>query len=139
MTQHINLCPIQSLCTTTPSGTNLASSANPVAIDTIVRDGDNWAIKYSDGWIEQGGYKTVSSISNYGEVAVTFNSSIDNENVAFTTAPNYVHCTPVYTGITTGGEFTLYGVESVSSTGFTYRKTDRNTVLSGFYWTAKGI
>lgn len=141
MVQHINLSPIKSLCTTAPSGTNLASASNPVGIDTIVSDGTNWAIKYSDGWIEQGGYKTVSSISAYGTVEVTFNSTVDNTNVAFSATPVYVHCTPVDTRNVSGttANFAPYGVEGVSSTGFTYRKTFDDNSLSGFYWVAKGI
>ena len=136
--QHINLCPVKTLCTTEPSSTNPASIVNPVGIDAIVCDGTKWAIKYTDGWIEQGGYVPVSSIASYGTTAVTFNTLIDNVSVAFTSPPVYVHCTPVYTG-TTSSDFALYGVENVSSTGFTYRKTYSNTNLSGFYWIAKGL
>lgn len=138
MGQHINLCPVKTLCTTAPSSTNAASIAHPITAEVIVSDGTNWAIKYSDGWIEQGGYKAVSSIASYGTVDITFNTTINNENVAFTAAPVHVHCTPVYTG-TTGNDFTPYGVEAVSDTGFKYRKTFSNTTLSGFYWTARGL
>ena len=136
--QHINLCPVKSLCKTAPSATNPASKSNPVAGDTIVVDGTNWAVKYSDGWIEQGGYVPVASIASYGTVPVTFNTTINGVDVFFSDTPIYVHCTPVYTG-TTGNDFTMYGVESVSQTGFTYRKTFSNTTLSGFYWIAKGL
>ena len=138
MAQHINICPLHSICTTEPSGISSASVANPVGIDAIVSSGSNWCIKYSDGWKVMGGYKSVSSISSYGQANVDFSSTIDNVNVSFNSAPVYVHCTPVYTG-TTSGNFALYGVESVSATGFTYRKCSSGTNLSGFYWTAKGI
>lgn len=138
MGQHINLCPVKSICRTSPSDVNPASKYNPVSVDAIVSDGTNWAIKYSDGWIEQGGYKAVSSIASYGTVDITFNTTIDDVDVSFSSAPVYVHCTPVYTG-TTGSDFAPYGVEAVSDTGFKYRKTFSNTTLSGFYWTARGL
>lgn len=138
MGQHINLCPVKSLCKTAPSATNPASESNPVAGDTIVVDGANWAVKYSDGWIEQGGYVPVSRIASYGTIPVTFNTTINGVDVSFSDTPIYVHCTPVYTG-TTSNDFTMYGVESVSQTGFTYRKTSANTYLSGFYWIARGL
>ncbi len=138
MAQHINLCPVQSLCTIAPSPTNPASKTIPVGIETIVSDGTNWAIKYSDGWIEQGGYVPVSSIASYGTVQVTFNTTVDGVDVSFSDTPVYIHCTPVHTS-TTGNDFTLYGVEGVSSAGFAYRKTAGNSYLSGFYWTAWGV
>ena len=136
--QHINLCPVKSICKTAPSETNPASKSNPIAVDAIVSNGTNWAIKYSDGWVEQGGYVTVSSLAAYGTVEVTFNTAIDGVDTSFTSTPVYVHCTPVYTS-TTGSAFSYYGVESVSSTGFVYRRTNNATTLSGFYWTAKGL
>ena len=138
MGQHINLCPVKSVCKTAPSATNTASKSNPVVVDTIVSDGTNWAIKYSDGWIEQGGYVVVQSIAAYGTIEVTFNTAINDVDTSFTSVPVYVHCTPVYTGVTNSA-FSDYGVESVSSTGFMYRKTNNNTYLSGFYWIAKGL
>ncbi len=138
MGQHINICPIKSICTTEPSSISSTSVANPVGIDTIVSNGSNWCIKYSDGWKVMGGYKSISSISSYGSASVSFRDTIDNIDVSFNSAPVYVHCIPVHTG-TTGGNFALYGVESVSSTGFTYRKCSTGTNLSGFYWVAKGI
>lgn len=138
MGQHINLCPIKGLTTVAPTTTNSASKTFPVAVDTIVSDGTNWCIKYSDGWIEQGGYVTVSNIAAYGAVQVAFNTTIDGVDTTFTAAPVYVHCTATYPSAT-GSDFAVYAVEDVSATGFTYRKTNNDTYLSGFYWTAKGI
>lgn len=138
MAQHNTFCPIKSIHTSAPSSTAAGSTSNPVVVDQIVHEGSAWCIIYSDGWKEMGGYVSVSSITSYGSVDVTFNSTIDDVSVAFTSTPVYIHCTPVYTG-TTSSDFALHGVESVSSTGFTYRKTYNNTALSGFYWVAKGL
>ena len=138
MAQHNNFCPVKGIKSTAPTFTAVEDMGHPVVISQIVHDGSDWCIIYSDGWKEMGGYKTVSSISAYGTVEVEFSSTIDDVSVAFASTPVYVHCTPVHTGTTTS-HFTPYGVESVSSTGFTYRKTFNNTNLSGFYWVAKGL
>ena len=138
MAQHTTFCPVKRISTVAPSSAILESEEIPVAVDNIVHDGSDWCIIYSDGWKEMGGYKSVSSITAYGPASVTFSSTIDSVNVSFTSAPIYVHCTPVYTGTTTS-DFAAYGVESVSSTGFTFRKTGNNTALTGFYWVVKGL
>lgn len=138
MAQHSTYCLIKGIHTAAPTSTAVEDMERPVVISQIVHDGADWCVKYSDGWKEMGGYKSVSSIAAYGTVTVTFSSTIDSVDVSFTSAPVYVHCTPVYTSTTTN-DFAVYGVESVSSTGFTFRKTGNNTALTGFYWVVKGL
>lgn len=136
MGQHHVNSPILNWTTTPPNTQNEASLIHPVAVVEIYQNGYDWYILYSDGWIEQGGYQSVESISAYG--AATPTSFIEE----FDQIPVMIKCTPVYTGTTstTNNDYALHGISNVSSTGFTYRKcSGGSNNLTGFYWTAKGI
>ena len=136
MGQHNTVSPIIALKTTPPSTQNSASATYPVAVVETYHSGNDWYILYSDDWLEQGGYQSVSSISAYSEATST--SFIEE----FDQAPVMIKCTPVHTTTTStsNNDYALHGISDVSSTGFTYRKCSGGSDnLTGFYWTAKGI
>ncbi len=136
MPQHTSESPIGKIGTALPSAVSSASFINPVTITEVYQDGTSWYIRYSDGWIRQGGY-VETSIASYGTTAaVTYITP-------FTHEPVMIHCTPVYTG-TTGSDFAKYTIEPVDSnsdltSGFVYRKATTGTNFTGFYWTAEGL
>lgn len=138
MSQHKASYPIQGLTSTAPSTTNSASASKPVVVVESYYDATTkrWYRKYSDGWIEQGGYyDNGSGMTNYQQLTVTFGSDYN-----FTEAPLMVHCMQYSTGDTGSGYAGLYGVSDVSATGFTYCVGyTGNGNSTGFYWTAKGI
>ena len=138
--QHKNLNAIDGYTTTAPSSTVLTVPANkPITVvessyDTTTK---RWYRKYSDGWIEQGGYYEVTgSWSSYAKFTVTFGSDYN-----FTSTPVMIHCMQVTTAPSASGPIQgLYGVSDVSSTGFTYcTGYTGNDKSVGFYWTAKGM
>lgn len=132
MPQHTIFNPIQDITTTTPNNGS-AQPTKPVVMTDFTGDVNGYKITYSDGWVEVGGYKG-TSIAAYGTVSVSFGDSSPFPNGIVVD----VHCTPVHTG-TTGGAFTDYAVEDVTSTSFNYRKCAANTAFTGFYWVAKGF
>lgn len=130
--QHTNVCPIKGLTTSAPSTVSLSSVEYPISVVETYHSGNSWYRKYSDGWIEQGGYyETDSTWSNYNTFSVTFVTE-------FTAAPLMVHCIETATGSSTGIQG-LYGVQDVTKSGFTFVNTRTGSKQTGFYWTAKGI
>jgi len=140
MPQHINLNAIDGYTTTAPSSTELTvPDRKPISVVESYYDATTkrWFRKYSDGWIEQGGYYEVTGTwDNYAKFNITFGSDYN-----FTSTPVMVHCIQTTTAASTSGGYQgLYGVSNVSSTGFTYcTGYITNTNSTGFYWTAKGI
>lgn len=136
MAQHAFISPVTGLTTATPRTTNSASITLPITVVDTYHNGDSWYRKYSDGWVEQGGYVNATSVTAYGAVSpsVTFVTP-------FTTACLMVKCTPVHSATTTNAnnDYELHVVQDVSTTGFTYRKGSGGTNLTGFYWQAKGF
>lgn len=134
--QHINISPIKGKTSTTPNFTPSGSLSKPITEEEFYVDTSTkyWYKKYSDGWIEQGGYVSPQTISAYGSVTVTFPTGKE-----FTNAPVYVECQP-YADTDYGGDMGLYGVRDITSTGFTFtRGSASNYSNVGFYWVAKGI
>lgn len=136
MPQHTSCSPIDRLTTTAPGTTNAASKREPISVveSSYNPTTKRWYRKYSDGWIEQGGYYGVTGTwSNYDAFDVTF------DDYPFTQAPVMIHCVQASSGSGSGYQG-LYGVSNVSATGFTYNTGyTANANSSGFYWTAKGI
>lgn len=134
MAQHINLNPIQGLTTTAPTITNNATVTKPISVVETYYNSTTkeWYRKYSDGWIEQGGYcSTPTQWNDYDTHGVTFKEE-------FTAAPLMIHCIETVSG-TSSGYQGLYSVEEVSTSGFTLRNCRTGNKQTGFYWTAKGI
>ena len=137
--QHINLNAIDGYTTTAPSSTELITpDRQPISVVESFYDATTkrWYRKYSDGWIEQGGYYEVTGTwDNYAKFDVTFG------DYNFTDTPVIVHCIRATTAASASGGYQgLYGVSNVSATGFTYCTgyiTNANS--TGFYWIAKGI
>lgn len=123
---NLNL-PIKSVCTTS-SG---ASSSSPVFIVKTYYDSTtgSWYRKYSDGVIEQGGYRT----DHYKDVTWTVNFV-----VPYTTTNIDIHITTKFAGTpssiqggmavaaVTTDTFDIHGDTNINSTG-------------GYYWEARGI
>lgn len=132
MPQHNTFNPIQNLATQIGA----ATPTKPAVIIDCTYDGTSYKITYSDGWVELGGYRATPSIGSYGAAEVTFGDTSPFTNGVVAS----VKCTPVNTGNTTGATamFSDYAVESITSSGFTYRKCSSSSALTGFYWTAKG-
>lgn len=136
--QHKNLNAIDGYTTTAPSSMALVVPVRkPITVvqtyyDTTTK---RWFRKYSDGWIEQGGfYEVTGTWANYAKFTVTFGADYN-----FTQAPLMIHCIQVTSGSDSGYQG-LYGVSDVSASGFTYNTgyiTNANS--TGFYWTAKGL
>lgn len=136
--QHKNLNAIDGYTTTAPSSTELVVPKNkPITVVESNYDATTkrWYRKYSDGWIEQGGYYEVTGTwANYAQFAVTFGDGYE-----FTQAPVMIHCIQDSTGSGTGYQG-LYGVANVTVSGFTYwTGYITNAKSVGFYWTAKGL
>lgn len=137
MPQHINLNAIDGYTTTAPGSTALVvPDRKPITViessyDTTTK---RWYRKYSDGWIEQGGYYEVAGTwANYAQFTVTFGTGYE-----FTEVP-FIHCIQVSSGSGSGYQG-LYGVMNPSTTGFTYCTGYTGNANSiGFYWTAKGL
>lgn len=134
--QHINTTPIKGKTTTAPTATTSGSTEFPVTLEEFYTDPTTkyWYKKYSDGWIEQGGYYHAHTSSGYNAVYVTFPSGYE-----FVNAPIYIECQPYATG-TGGGDTGLYGVSSLTEHGFyLHRGSGTSYNNYGFYWIAKGI
>lgn len=134
--QHTTISPVKGKTTTAPTSTAAGSYDYPITLEEFYVDSENnyWYKKYSDGWIEQGGYITPRTISGYGSVSITFPTGKE-----FVNAPIFINC-QAYAEGTGMGDIGLYGVRGVSNTGFTYTRgygTSYNN--AGFYWIAKGI
>ncbi|MBR0238053.1 MAG: hypothetical protein IJQ39_08185 [Thermoguttaceae bacterium] len=129
--QHPNLNPpIKSICTSSSD----ASSDNPVfIIETYYNSTTKeWFRKYSDGVIEQGGYRT-DLPSSRGEVAFNFIESYQSTNAN-------VRITPVFDA--TPSETTRNGgiaVKTVTASGCTIYHDLPTTLTVGYYWEARGI
>ena len=92
-------------------------------------DGRLWYRKWSDGWIEQGGYHP--STGNWNDYAENLNTSF---NTPFVNAKNTVQITMV-------GKGDLANPTNVTSTKFTLWIGDRlqaTGVTDAFYWYACG-
>lgn len=129
--QHPNLNPpIESVCTS-PTG---ASASNPVLIVETHYNSTTkeWFRKYSDGVIEQGGYRT-DLPSSRGDVTFNF-------VVAYQTANACVRITPVFdetpSGSTRNGGI---AVKSVTTTNCTIYHDLPTTLTIGYYWEARGL
>lgn len=134
--QHINLCPFTGKTTDTPSLTPKGSNAYPITLETFYVDTTTkyWYKKYSDGWIEQGGYVDPQTMNAYSSRSVTFPAGRE-----FVNKPIYLECQAYATG-TGSGDIGLYGVREISNSGFTYtRGSATNYNNAGFYWVAKGL
>lgn len=134
--QHMTMVPVKGKTTATPTTTPAGSIAYPITLEEFYTDTtiNYWYKKYSDGWVEQGGYVDPQTIGAYGSVSVTFPTG-----KTFVNAPVYVECQPTAAG-TGGGDVGLYGIQDVSSTGFTYtRGSGTSYNNAGLYWVAKGI
>lgn len=129
--QHISFCPIKGLTNTNPTNLESASKSYPVTVVDSGVDGTNWFRKYSDGWIEQGGYITPATIAAYEQSDVVFGTAFQN-TVAF------IECQPI-AGATGGGDTGLYGVRNVTNSGFTFQRGSGTSYTIGFYWIAKGF
>ncbi|MBQ3350251.1 MAG: hypothetical protein IJG38_07615 [Thermoguttaceae bacterium] len=122
--------PIKSVCTT-PFG---ASASNPVFIvRTYYNSATNeWYRKYSDGVIEQGGYRTDLPITR-GEVSFDF-------ILPYQTANACVRITPVFnetpSGSTRNGGI---AVKSVTTTNCTIYHDLPTTLTIGYYWETRGL
>lgn len=93
-----------------PDGSLTWLDAPIVCLSASSRGSQSWYRKYSDGWIEQGGWYRVNSASG----TITFPIAFSTTNITVTT------------GIRLGGNYvTTFGVNSVSTTGFTYSKKNQ--------------
>lgn len=125
------LSPIKGFTTTAPTTTNTASIKMPITVVEESHTATGWYRKYSDGWIEQGGYITISSLSNYGSTTLTFTTP-------FTEAPLFVHCN--YGISTISGQYGgMIGVQNITTTGCTIRCGYQGSNTNGAYWEAKGL
>ena len=93
---------------------------------------DSWYRKYSNGWIEQGGYvaKTFSTDSAY---AYTFPIPFVSEPITFRTtvyAPR--------SSDSSGNGLTIKS-SAISNTGVTFINDGYGTNKQGFYWEASGF
>lgn len=131
--QHININPVVKLSTDLPSTTNHAGLSAPITITETNYNSSTqkWYRKYSDGWIEQGGYEPVSNMTNYGTVQISY-------AIEFPTTAVNVHCGIEISGAT-GRDAGLHGVQAVNAQGFTFTNGDQTTVHTGIYWIAKGF
>ena len=124
--QHTNTNPpIKSVCT----GSNSATSSNPVFIVETYVNGTSWYRKYSDGTIVQGGFCT--EVKQDKEWSVPFVTP-------FTTANAKVFITPVFNGNLSnvqGGA----AVSAVYTDSFTIHGDTYISVTAGYYWEATGI
>lgn len=121
--------PIKSIC----SGTQSATSDNPVFVVETYRDGTEWYRKYSDGTIEQGGY--ITGLENNAEKTFNF-----IESYRFPDSVT-MHVTNIFTGdystyrggitvgVITKSTFTVWSDANTSST---YKDTTA-------YWEARGV
>ena len=113
MTQHIIYCPVKGLTTSNPTNQEAASLSYPVTVIDSGINGTSWFRKYSDGWVECGGYVAPVSIAAYEQSTVTF-------DVAFPNAVVFIECQPVCSA-TGGSDSGLYGVRDVTTTGFIFQ------------------
>lgn len=92
----------------------------------------NWYRKYSNGWIEQGGY-VATTISTGGSYALTF-------PVEFTAEPITLRTT-VYAPRSSDSSGNALTVKSstVSNTSVTFLNDGNGTNKKGFYWEASGF
>jgi len=139
MPQHINLNAIDGYTATAPSATELTvPDKKPISVveSSYNATTKRWYRKYSDGWIEQGGYYAVTGEwANYAQFTVNFGDGYE-----FTQAPVMIHCIQTATASNGSGYPGLYGVSEVSATSFTYcTGYTGNASSTGFYWVAKGI
>lgn len=136
--QHKNLNAIDGYTSTAPSSTALiVPDRKPITVVQSFYDSTTkrWFRKFSDGWIEQGGYYEVTGTwSNYAQFPVAFGVEYE-----FTETPVMIHCIQESTGSDSGYQG-LYGVANASTTGFVYwTGYITNKKSTGFYWTAKGL
>ena len=129
--QHTNLGPIKGLTTTNPTNNESASQSYPVTVVESGVDGTSWYRKYSDGWIEQGGYVAPATIAAYEQSDVVFGTAFQN-------AVAFIECQPVC-GSTGNGDSGLYGIRNLTNSGFTFQRGSGTSYTIGFYWIAKGF
>ena len=103
----------------------------PVTVIDCGINGMSWFRKYSDGWVECGGYVAPVSIAAYEQSTVTF-------DVAFPNAVAFIECQPACSA-TGGSDSGLYGVRDVTTTGFIFQRASANSYTLGYYWVAKGF
>lgn len=131
MAQHMTVCPIAGKTTTTPTTTEAGSVAYPITLESFVVDGTNWRKVYSDGWVEQGGFSEPVSMAGYASREITFNWS-------FPTVCSSIECQPT-AAAASSGDSGLYGIQDLTTTGFTFTRGTAQTYTTGFYWIAKGF
>lgn len=131
MAQHMTVCPVADKTTTTPTTIEAGSIAYPITLESFVVDGTNWKKVYSDGWIEMGGFSEPASLAAYASREIEFNWS-------FPTACISINCQPTAAAVG-GGDGGLYGIQDLTTTGFSFTRGSGNTYTTGFYWIARGI
>lgn len=128
--QHETTVPVKGKTTTTPTTTEAGSIAYPITLESFTVDGTNWKKVYSDGWIEQGGFSEPASMAGYASRDITF-------NWAFPTACVTIECQP--TAATVGSsDAGIYGIQNLTTTGFSFTRGASTTYTTGFYWIARG-
>lgn len=140
MATETNLGTVHLFPSKTSYDTNKSSvSASDIALVPTPRipieasdDGRNWYIKYSDGWIEQGGELTWSSVRNASGKNITFYTPFTNANTVCVTL----------TSITTAGynATSCIKTESITTNQVTVNcygigSSDRSV---GMHWRASG-
>lgn len=99
----------------------------PQIVDSY-QDGENWYRKYSNGWIEQGGYTVCSK--TYGDMSITLNTP-------FTDTKYTISVTPLLTS--TGYRIWAFVRElsTTTVTGYIHCYSEKGK-CQGVYWTACG-
>lgn len=105
------------ICTTAATTTSTASSTTPAVVVENYVNGTSWYRVWSDGWCEQGGYSTSSSVTFLQQMANT------NYNICLTSYRN---------GLTSSGDFRY--ITSYSTTGFSKDLDTDET----FWWRVEG-
>lgn len=137
--QHLVYGPVIGVTTSLISSVNVADVRHPVvvlsrSISSIpgVSSISNWCTTYTDGWMEQGGYVSYTSIGSWSSKFVPFTWS-------FSGNPVFVQCLPFTTSSPGASDKGLYGVFSVTDSGFYYCRGAGPASTIGIHWVAKGI
>jgi len=132
--QHLVYGPIIGVTTDLISSSNVITKQKPVVpLERIVSSNGSWCVRYTDGWMEQGGYEPSSSMGNYASRIVSFGWS-------FSGSPVIIDCQPFISSSYTGtGDLGTYGTFNITNTSFTYRRGFTSAAYIGFYWIAKGV
>lgn len=129
--QHETIVPVKGKTTTAPSSTEAGSTAYPITLESFTVDGKNWKKVYSDGWIEMGGFSEPETLAGYASKEITFNWSFPTVCVMINCQPTAAACS--------GGDGGVYGIQDLTTTGFTFTRGSGTSYTTGFYWIAKGF